>query len=228
MARDAAAIPITARTYIVNTHFVEKSKNEWRPCCDIIPHMIQALCIADEPLKKKIPIWLAEEKIDIIVSLGDFDEYQIADLQNVSLIPKIGVYGNHCIPGYMERLGIINMHLHVREFYGLRFGGFEGCIRYKAHPYAKMYTQEEAAELLKDFPPVDVFIAHSPPFGINDDATDPAHIGLHALRTYIEEKKPKYFLHGHTYPRADTLITQYSDTKIIYVTGDKITTFETK
>jgi Icc-related predicted phosphoesterase len=27
-----------------------------------------------------------------------------------------------------------------------------------------------------------------------------AHQGFKASRSYVEEKKPKYFLHGHTYP----------------------------
>jgi len=49
-----------------------------------------------------------------------------------------------------QRLEILNMHLKTFEYQGLIFGGFEGCVRYKNDPYAKMYTQEEASELLLD------------------------------------------------------------------------------
>ncbi len=49
------------------------------------------------------------------------------------------------------------MHLQTFEYKGLIFGGFEGSHKYKEDEYAKMYTQEQAKELLKDFPYVDVF-----------------------------------------------------------------------
>lgn len=182
------------------------------------------LAIADRPPKQSIKLILDQNSIDLICTLGDLDHFMLRELESISDIPKIGVYGNHCSGLYFDSLGIWNMHLKIWDYQGLRFGGFEGSVRYKDSKYAKMYSQEQASELLKDFPHVDVMIAHSPPLGINDDIDDIAHTGLKALRDYIEKMKPKYFLHGHTYPDPDRLVSQYSETQIIYVYQDKIIT----
>ena len=102
------------------------------------------------------------------------------------------------------------------------FGGFEGSLKYKESRYAKMYTQEEAQLLLKDFPAVDVLLAHSPPYGINDERGSSSHEGFLALKEYVEKNKPRYLFHGHTYPTDEELITHYDKTEIIYVSGEKI------
>lgn len=181
------------------------------------------LTIADKRPTQSIKEMISLRSVDLIMTLGDLEESEISELKEITDIPKIGVYGNHCFPGHMETLSIFNMHMHTWEFSGMTFGGFEGCVRYKNNPYAKMYSQEEVADMMSHFPYVDVFIAHSPPRGINDEA-DPAHIGFDAFRTYLEEKQPKHFFHGHTYPKADELITQFKNTQIHYVRGDAIVT----
>lgn len=183
---------------------------------------MKILAIADRSPKEKIQSILKENSIDLICTLGDLDQISLSELADIHNIPKLGVYGNHCSGMYFEPLGIINMHLKTFEFGGLIFGGFEGCVRYKNDQYAKMYTQEEAVELLKDFPYVDVMLVHCPPYGINDEPEELAHQGYKALRDYVEQKKPKYLLHGHTYPTADTIVTKFADTEIIYVYEDKI------
>jgi Icc-related predicted phosphoesterase len=182
---------------------------------------MKILAVSDRPPKVSIKKTVLEYQIDLICTLGDLEYLQIKELADTTTIPKIGVYGNHCSGNYFNDLGIKNMHMQTFEYKGITFGGFEGSVKYKDDPYSKMYTQEEADTLLKDFPYVDVLLCHSPPFGINDE-TDPAHIGLKAIRKYLEEKKPKYLLHGHTYPKEDKVITKYLDSQIIYVYGDKV------
>lgn len=182
---------------------------------------MKILAIADRPPKNSIRETVLKENIDLIITLGDLEYTQIAELDFITNIPKIGVYGNHCTPGYMEPLGITDLHLKITTINGLTFGGFEGSHRYKKDEFAKMYTQEEALELMNGFPYVDVFIAHSPPAAINDE-DDPAHCGFLALRSYLDKNQPKYFLHGHTYPTQENLVTEYNGTKIIYVTADQI------
>lgn len=184
---------------------------------------MKILAIADRPPRKSIREIVSEEKIDLIITLGDLEHTEIAELEFVTNIPKIGVYGNHCTPGYMELLGITDIHLKITEINGVTFGGFEGSHKYKKDEFAKMYTQDEVSRLMNDFPYVDVFIAHSPPAGINDE-DDPAHQGLLALRHYIDRQKPKYFLHGHTYPTQENLVTEYSGIQIVYVTADQVMT----
>lgn len=183
--------------------------------------MLTILCIADTPPKLPILEWVKNESIDLIITLGDLEYTQINQLEAVITIPKIGIYGNHCTPGYMEPLGIMNLHMHTWSYGGLTFGGFEGSPRYKRDPYTKMYSEEEATEMLKKFPPVDVFISHSPPRGINDE-DDVAHTGFLALRTYLDEKQPRYFLHGHTYPKSENLVKRHGNTEILYINGDQL------
>jgi Icc-related predicted phosphoesterase len=184
---------------------------------------MKILAIADRPPSKRIKDILHEHSdISLICTLGDLDYFDLIELADIQHIPKIGVYGNHDSGTYFENLGIINLHLKTFQFGGYTFGGFQGSVRYKENPYAIMYTQEEAFELLKDFPYVDVMIAHCPPYGINDEPEELAHQGFKALREYIETKKPKYFFHGHTYPREEKLITKFCETQIIYVYGEKI------
>ncbi|MBT4153648.1 MAG: metallophosphoesterase [Candidatus Magasanikbacteria bacterium] len=184
------------------------------------------LAIADRAPKQSILEIVRTQPIDIICTLGDLDFFALQELQQITDIPKLGVYGNHCSGNYFDQLGITNMHLNTFEYKGMTFGGFEGSLRYKESKYAIMYTQEEAREMLKDFPHVDIMLAHSPPQDINDEPDSSSHKGLLGLREYIEYKSPKYFLHGHTYPTADTLVKTYLDTNIIYVFEEAILTLD--
>ncbi len=183
---------------------------------------MKILAIADRAAKESIRSILEREgNVDLICTLGDLDYFSLIELKDIHNIPKIGVYGNHCSGSYLKELGITNIHLNTFEYKGLVFGGFEGSVRYKNDPYAPMYTQEEAAEMLADFPKVDVMLCHCPPFGIND-GEEIAHQGFKALRKYIEKYQPKYLLHGHTYPTENTIFTKHQETNIIYVFSDKI------
>ena len=184
---------------------------------------MRILAIADRPPSKPLREILLEQPIDVIVTLGDLEMHEIRALENVTSIPKFGVYGNHCSGMYMEPLGITNLHLKTAEVDGITFGGFEGCVRYKESS-AKMYTQEEASALLAPFPRVDVMLTHCPPLGVNDDPSDVAHTGFAGLREYVERQRPTYLFHGHTYPTKDKLTTLLGDTKIVYVFGHAIVT----
>ena len=177
---------------------------------------MKTLVIADRNPKINIPDIVAQNKIDLVITLGDLTREDILGLTLVNKIPKIGVYGNHDSGSYMEELGIWDMHLKIWDFEGLTFGGFQGCVRYKENPDAIMYTQEEANKLMETFPKVDVFISHCPPRGINDE-DEIAHQGFNALRKYLDINKPKYWLHGHTYPTEETIIKQFGPTNIEYV-----------
>jgi Icc-related predicted phosphoesterase len=183
---------------------------------------MKVLAIADRPPKENIETILSKNSIELICTLGDLDQHSLDGLEFVTNIPKIGVYGNHDSGLYFEPLGIGNMHLKIFTYGGLVFGGFEGCVRYKESSTAKMYTQEEATALFKDFPYVDVLLTHCPPYGVNDEPNELAHQGFQVLRDYVEQKKPKYLLHGHTYPTAENIVTKLGDTQIIYIYQDKI------
>lgn len=179
------------------------------------------LAIADRRPKINIQEVVEKNSIELIVTLGDLTREDILQLEQITHIPKIGVYGNHCSGTYMPELGIWDMHLKIWDYKGLRFGGFQGCVRYKENPDAIMYTQQEASGLMSDFPRVDVFLCHCPPRGINDEE-EVAHQGFDALKDYVEREHPSVLLHGHTYPTEDEAITSYLATRIEYVYEHKI------
>lgn len=183
---------------------------------------MKILAIADRPPRRSIKEILSENPVDLIVTLGDLTLFDIEELKTITDIPKIGVYGNHCSGKYFESLGIWDMHMKTFEYMGLKFGGFEGSVRYKSDPGAKMFTQTEASRLLANFPYVDVMLSHAPSYGINDEPGDPTHAGLQGLRDYLEREKPRYLLHGHTYPSEEERVDRWGETNIIYVYQDKI------
>ncbi len=181
------------------------------------------LAIADRRPKIDIAETVRSNNVQLIVTLGDLTREDILQLYEITDIPKIGVYGNHDSGMYMPELGIWDMHLKIWDFQGLRFGGLQGCVRYKENPDAIMYTQEEAKRLMVDFPKVDVFLCHCPPRGINDEE-EIAHQGFDVLKDYIEQQQPKLLMHGHTYPTEETMVRQHGPTRIEYVFEYKIVT----
>lgn len=183
---------------------------------------MNVLVIADKRPKIDIVQAVAANTIELIITLGDLTPEDIMPLKGITHIPKIGVYGNHCSGTYMPALGIINMHLQMWSYGGLRFGGFQGCVRYKENPQAIMFTQEEASIQMASAMPVDVFISHCPPYGINDEPNEIAHQGFYALREYLDASSPQVWLHGHTYPTPQEEVKQYKNTRIEYVSGYKI------
>jgi uncharacterized protein len=177
---------------------------------------VNVLAIADRRPKIDIQEVVRQNNVELIITLGDLTREDLLQLEQITTIPKIGVYGNHDSGTYMPDLGIWDMHLKVWDYNGLRFGGFQGCVRYKENPDAIMCTQEEASQLMVNFPKVDVFLCHCPPRGVNDEE-EVAHQGFNALRDYIDREQPKVLLHGHTYPTEDNVVKQHGSTRIEYV-----------
>lgn len=161
---------------------------------------------------------LESEKLDLIITLWDLEESDIRELAQ-SNVPKIWVYGNHDTAWYMQNLWIKNMHLQTFTLNWITFGGFEGCVRYKPWNHI-MYTQEEASEMIKKLPKVDVLLCHCPPLWINDN-TDPSHIWFEALRWYVDTFSPKALFHWHTY-RDENFVENYKNTKVHYIEWAKI------
>lgn len=184
---------------------------------------MKILAIADHQPKIDLVEAVRAHQIDLVVTLGDLTREDILALERITDVPKIGVYGNHDSGTYMQELGIWDVHCKTWDYQGLRFGGFQGCVRYKDNPDAIMCTQDEASQLFAGFPPVDVFLTHCPPRGINDEE-EIAHQGFDGLRDYLDRTQPKLLMHGHTYPSEETLTKQHGPTRIEYVSEYKIIT----
>jgi Icc-related predicted phosphoesterase len=129
----------------------------------------------------------------------------------------LGVHGNHDHEHELAELGIRDLHLARAEVGGWSFAGFEGCVRYRDGPH--QYTQEEAAVLARRLPAADVLLCHCPPWGVNDERDDPAHVGFRALREWVERHQPRYLLHGHTTPDPRTRVHRLGPTNVIWVRG---------
>lgn len=155
------------------------------------------------------------QECDMLFATGDLT---IFDFFNLSEKVMFGVYGNHCSGKYFDEIGIINSHLTIYEWRGFRIGGFEGCVRYK-EAGGPQYTQDEARQMLADFPRVDILLLHAPPAGLLDDPKDPVHVGFQATRDYIDRHKPKYVFCGHLYENAEM---EYNGTKIYRTYGARI------
>jgi hypothetical protein len=181
-------------------------------------HHMRVLAFADRnPADGTVLDLIADSNPDLIVLLGDLDAWSLQDLKRVN-IPKIGVYGNHCMGDYLPDLGAVNAHGRTLKGLGIRIAGLGGCPRYKAWG-ENQYHEDEAAAIVSHLRRADLVITHCPPFEVNDDPQDPVHAGWRCLRAYVERTKPKYLLHGHTYPNSESLTTRSGATEIRYVFG---------
>jgi uncharacterized protein len=175
---------------------------------------LRVLALADEPPPAD-PAELVGG-VDAVVTLGDLQPAWTGSLAGVEL-PRLGVHGNHDGEGELVTLGIRDLHLRRAEVGGWSFAGFEGCVRYRDGPH--QYTQEEAARLAHRLPSADVLLCHCPPWGVNDEPDDPAHVGFKALRDWVEHHQPRYLLHGHTTPDPRTRAHRFGSTRVIWVRG---------
>jgi len=150
-------------------------------------------------------------EVDLILALGDLsDSVILAAAESFGAPPVFAVRGNHDVPTPFQE-GISDLHLRT-----IKFGGFAGAWRYKAKG-CHMFDQSEVTNFLKDFPRVDVFIAHNSP--TIHAKSDDIHAGFTAFDDYIREKQPRLFLHGHQHREIETMI---GATRVIGAYGHRI------
>lgn len=156
---------------------------------------------------------------DVMFTTGDLSIFDFTSIEQ--FIPNkvsFGVYGNHDTPGYLEKLGIINLHLKVFEWNGFTIGGYQGCPRYKDKG-GPQFTEEEAFQDLNNFRGVDILLFHAAPYGLLDTPGDEVHIGSKVVRDYVERTQPKYIFCGHDSP---SKILQHNNTQIFRTHQSKI------
>jgi uncharacterized protein len=185
---------------------------------------VRVLAIADRPTHADPAKLARQHEVDVVVTLGDLQPSWIEPLEFLRT-PKVGVYGNHDDEPYMDWYAIDNLHLRRLDLDGgLSFCGFEGCVAYRrsGHRVGPSYTQKEARKLARKLPAADVLVCHCPPEGVNDDPSDPAHIGFAALRAWVDEHRPRWLLHGHVHPTPGSLVERVGTTRVIYVNGIRL------
>lgn len=166
----------------------------------------------------------AARNVDLVLALGDLYAHDVGQL--VQGNPVLGVYGNHCRPGYLEQIGAVDLTKDApaawTEIDGIRILAVSGCVRYSNAAYHQ-WTQDEYADALADAPPCDWVVTHCPPREMNDHE-DLAHNGIDALRDYVLLNQPAHLFHGHTYP--ETPMTIAGATQIHYVHGWRVLDIE--
>ena len=145
-------------------------------------------------------------KADMLISCGDVDDNLIAEaVQAYGCQTILAVRGNHDRSAPFAK-NILDLHLNKVAVLGLTFGGFQGSWKYKPRGNY-LYEQDQVEKALKDFPPVDVFVAHNSPRGVHDKEDD-THYGFDAFNDYIKTRRPKVFIHGHQHIRRQTKIEE--------------------
>lgn len=132
---------------------------------------------------------------DLVILLGDIYYRDALELDQKYNCPKIGVYGNHDSQEEWSETSIKVIHEEIYEYCGVTFSGFGGCPKYNSKP--NQFTDSQCREFMSNLDKVDVFLSHSNP---NYDLTLPdwdPHRGFSSFNTYIKEKQPNFFLHGH-------------------------------
>lgn len=80
-----------------------------------------------------------------------------------------------------------------RSFFGL--GG--GVPVTPFGPWSYDFTEDEAAELLRDLPEGVVLVSHSPPHGVLDRSSRGDDLGSATVRRMIDERRPELVVCGH-------------------------------
>jgi uncharacterized protein len=173
--------------------------------------------------------------VDLIIGCGDLPYYYLEFILSMLNVPLLYVHGNHdpeqeyladgtAITGPW---GGCNLHRRVYKEKNLLLVGLEGSIRYKDGFF--QYTQREMWLNVFYLIPkllvnrlvygryLDVFVAHSPPYGIhNGDDHDRTHIGFKSFLWFLKVFKPRYMVHGHrhVYTPTEVVETRFNDTQI--------------
>ena len=177
--------------------------------------------------------------VDLALSCGDLPYYYLEYIVSMLNIPLVYVHGNHDHPLQTERevisepRGCVSVEERVIKVKGLLIGGLGGSIRYNTSGLYQ-YTEHEMRWRLARMEPslwrnkllhglaLDIFIAHSPPLGIHDQEDRPHH-GINAFRSLIHRYQPRYFIHGHSYPRVGVpQRSRVENTEVIHVYGHKV------
>ncbi|MFA5711637.1 metallophosphoesterase [Mycolicibacterium sp.] len=166
----------------------------------------------------------------VLLSLGDFSTVHAAVMARSGAPLLAGVYGNHCTQDYMPQYGITDLvgdrQLPARhttlEPPGRRAVtvlAVQGCVRYKSDIDDVLFTQEQYDAAIDPLPAADLVITHCPPAGIND-AEDHAHLGIAALRRWVDRHRPRWLLHGHTYD--NPTMSKHGSTTVLYIHGHAV------
>ena len=182
---------------------------------------MRVLALADKPAPLDPAKMARQMGAQAVFCLGDLDRAWIESLAGLA-IPRYGVHGNHDPEHVLRELEIEDLHMRRTQVGGgLTAAGFEGCVRSRRGA-THQYPQKEATKLARRLPAADLLLCHCPPYGINDDPEDAAHVGFEGLREWVDEHRPRHLLHGHTHPLPGRTLVRHGDTRVHWISGAKV------
>ena len=177
-------------------------------------------------------------KIDLLIGCGDLPYYYLDFLASALDRRMAYVLGNHDegrqysseLGELTEVRGGLNIHRRSVMEKGVLLAGLQLSMRYRPNRRLQYSEAEMRVEAIRMFPRLlfnrvrygrfmDIFVTHSPPFGIHDEP-DLTHIGFKFFLTMLRVFKPRYMLHGHIHRHNNIHNTQtstYHQTTIINV-----------
>lgn len=164
------------------------------------------------------------EKADVVVGAGDFGSFRTGIKKTIEWLqeinkPAVLVPGNSESYDELVRAckvwtSAVVLHGNGLELLGAPFFGIGGGIPVTPFgPWSYDFTEEQAADLLKDCPQYAILVSHSPPKGILDVSSG-KHLGSTAILKTIEEKSPRLVVCGHIHESAGAKKT-YGDSVVI-------------
>lgn len=171
-----------------------------------------------------------QHQVDALISLGDYSSVHAGVMARAGAPFTAGVYGNHCTQDYMPGHGIVDLvgdrstparrgTLQLPGHRDVTVLAVQGCVRYKPDVEDVLFTQEQYAAAIDSLPAAELVITHCPPAGVND-AEDDAHVGIAALRGWVDRYQPRWLLHGHTYENPER--SWHGGAEVLYVTGHAV------
>ncbi len=199
--------------------------------------IVKILAVSDEVVERLYSLCTSGHfrDVELILGCGDLPYPYLENLLTFLNIPLLYVPGNHDPAYHREDAsahveGGSNLDLKMVRRKRFLIGGFGGSIRYRPDG-TNQYTQSEAyLRAFRMLPglllnrinygrALDIFITHSPPFGIHDEESH-AHQGLKAINWLLRVARPRYHFHGHTHFQRRNLSaseTNQGITKIINI-----------
>ncbi len=180
--------------------------------------------------------------VDLLISCGDLSPHYLDYMVSMLNRPFYYVHGNHVFKEVNEIVtpqGGQNLHhrtLRDPET-GLILAGMEGSVCYNQGD--KQYTQGQMWRRILSLSlslqrnrllygrPLDIFVAHAPPWAIHDE-DDLAHHGFIAYRWLIRVFQPRLFVHGHIhiYRQDKPYSTQVGRTLVLNTFPYRVTEIE--
>lgn len=200
---------------------------------------MKILCISDkvEPTLYGPSLNHHAAGVEAVISCGDLPFDYLEYIVTFLGVPVYYVLGNHD-PGpdgkeYPE--GCTPLDGEVVDVGGVVFAGLSGSRLYSGGPNqyterqmrwrARALSRKIARRKLLGRPAPNVFVTHSPPFGLGD-REDHAHVGFESFVAAIDRHEPELWLHGHVHlygpDQERQRVSRRGETRILNAYGHRI------